>query len=273
MAPKKKQAKAAPKAAPAPAPAAKAVTAAPVAAATTSNTESSFFGSDYPYYSYIKTPSAMGMSSKGDMKTLAKDVTGIQEYIDLLFSGKSTASKTGKPLGNKYFLNTGGTCIAKDTNKEVDRYIYINNVPTGNIPLLSSVAGNLSDSKGLFPGILTNLNVLNPSGLMNAFSTSTTPSCMPVKLQTISNKNVVGSGTNYIATMDIEDMDPCLFPNKINPVTKAKCKEGFFPNMQKSIASDAESIMLPDDPLVQLYYAGLSALGIYILYRMIEKSK
>jgi hypothetical protein len=276
MGPKKKQAKAKPKAAPAASAVAGAsagTASAGASPAATSNTESSFFGSDYPYYSYIKTPSAMGMSSKGDMKTLAKDVTGIQEYIDLLFSGKSTASKTGKPLGNKYFLNTGGTCIAKDTNKEVDRYIYINNVPTGNIPLLSSVTGNLSDSKGLFPGILTNLNVLNPSDLMNAFSTSTTPSCMPIKLQTISNKNVVGSGTNYIATMDIEDMDPCLFPNKINPVTKAKCKEGFLPNMQKSIASDAESIMLPDDPIVQLYYAGLSALGIYILYRIIEKSK
>lgn len=183
MGPKKKQAKSAPKPKAAPASKSSAIKAAPVAAAAapiataaTSNTESSFFGSDYPYYSYIKTPSEMGMSSKGDMKTLAKDVTGIQEYIDLLFSGKSTASKTGKPLGNKYFLNTGGTCIAKDTNKEVDRYIYINNVPTGNIPLLSSVAGNLSDSKGLFPGILTNLNVLNPSDLMNAFSTSTTPS-------------------------------------------------------------------------------------------------
>ena len=85
MGPKKKQAKAKPKAAPSAVAGASAATAAPVAAAATSNTESSFFGSDYPYYSYIKTPSAMGMSSKGDMKTLAKDVTGIQEYIDLLF--------------------------------------------------------------------------------------------------------------------------------------------------------------------------------------------
>jgi hypothetical protein len=242
---------------------------------TTTNTSKEqigFLGSDYPYYKYIKSPAAMGMSSKGDMDTLGKDVYGIQQYIDLLFSGNSKASATGKPLGNKFFINTGSTCMSTDTSKEVDRYIYINNVPSGNIPFLSSVAGN-TDAKGLFPGVLTNLNVFNPYELMNAFNTNITPSCIPVKLETIDNNNAKSSETHYIATMDIENMDPCIFSNKINPVTKAKCTESFVPGMPKSIASDAESIMLPDDPVVQLYYAGLSALGIYILYRVMNKSK
>lgn len=260
----------------------------PVAAASTTNSatnaqatskpptdtsQTSFLGTDYPYYKYIKTPSAMGMSSKGDMKTLGKNVTGLQEYIDMLFSGKSKASTTGKPLGNKYFLNTGGTCMAQDTNKETDRFIYINNVPTGNIPLLSSISGNISDAKGLFPGIISNLNVLSPSELLNAFNTNLTPPCMPINLQTINNNNVVGSESHYVATMDIQNMDPCVFTNKINPITKVKCREGFKPNVEDSAASDAESIMLPGDPIVQLYYAGLSALGIYILYRLMDKSK
>ena len=243
----------------------------PVAAPT--NDSNSFLGQDYPYYKYIKSPSAMGMSSKGDMKTLAKDVSGIQSYISVLLSGRSNASTTGKPLGNKYFLNTGGTCIDSETNKEVNRFIYINNVPSGNIPFLSSITGNISDAKGLFPGILSNLNVLNPNDLLNVFNTNITPQCMPVNLQIINDKNVVNSETNYIATMDIENMDPCIFPNKINPVTKAKCSEGFVSNIQKSAASDAASVMMPDDPLVKLYYAGLSALGIYILYRLMKKSK
>ena len=193
---------------------------APVVAPT--NDSNSFLGQDYPYYKYIKSPSAMGMSSKGDMKTLAKDVSGIQSYISVL---------------------------------------------------LSSITGNISDAKGLFPGILSNLNVLNPNDLLNVFNTNITPQCMPVNLQIINDKNVVSSETNYIATMDIENMDPCSFPNKINPVTKAKCSEGFVSNIQKSAASDAASVMMPDDPLVKLYYAGLSALGIYILYRLMKKSK
>ena len=233
------------------------------------NNDAGLLGTDYPYYKYIKSPSQMGMSSKGDLTTLGKDVTGIFQYINLLTSGTSTASKTGKPLGNKYFLNTNGTCMATDTNTKVDRYIYINNVPTGNIPLLSSVLGN-TNAKGLFPGMISNLNVLNPFDLVNAFNVDITPPCMPITLQTINIDNVVNSETNYIATMDIQDMDPCLFPNKINPVTKKKCIESFVSNTQ---LLEPAPVMLPDDPLVKLYYVGLSALGVYILYRMMDKSK
>lgn len=260
MAPKKttkKPAAAAPAAAPPPPP---------------PKNDAGLLGTDYPYYKYIKSPSQMGMSSKGDLTTLGKDVTGIFEYINLLTSGSSKASTTGKPLGNKYFLNTNGTCMATDTNEEVNRYIYINNVPTGNIPFLSSVIGNTT-AKGLFPGMVSNLNVLNPFDLVNAFNVDITPPCMPITLQTINNDNVVGSEKNYIATMDIQNMDSCVFPNKINPVTKRKCVESFVSNNPTSIATDAAPVTIPDDPLVQLYYAGLSALGVYILYRLMDKSK
>jgi len=239
------------------------------AAAAPKKDEPGMFGNDYPYYKYIKTPSQMGMSSKGDLNTLGKDVTGIMEYINVLTSGTSKASTTGKPLGNKYFLNTGGTCMTSDTNKEVSRYIYINNVPTGNIPFLSSVIGNTT-AKGLFPGMVSNLNVLNPFDLVNAFNVDITPPCMPITLQTINNDNVVKSERNYIATMDIQNMDSCIFSNKINPVTKRKCVESFVSNTQ---ALEPAPIMIPDDPLVQLYYVGLSALGVYILYRLMDKSK
>jgi hypothetical protein len=30
---------------------------------------------------------------------------------------------------------------------------------------------------------------------------------------------------------------------------------------------------MPDDPIVQLYFACLSILGIYVLYRIIEKKR
>jgi hypothetical protein len=159
--------------------------------------------------------------------------------------------------------------MSSDTNTEVDRFIYINNVPTGNIPLLSSVMGN-TGAKGLFPGMVSNLNVLNPFDLANAFNVDITPPCLPVTLQTINNNNVVGSETNYIATMDIQNMDPCVFPNKVNPVTTQRCVESFVSNNQQL---EPASVMLPDDPLVKLYYVGLSALGVYILYRMMDKSK
>ena len=100
---------------------------------------------------------------------MAKNVEGLIEYVELLVTGDSKASATGKPLGNKFFLKTGGKCAAIDscsdpndasTCEKVDRYIYVDNVPEGNIPFISSGLGvNFSDFKGLIPGAMGNLNV------------------------------------------------------------------------------------------------------------------
>jgi hypothetical protein len=67
---------------------------------------SSFLGDSYPYYKYVLTPSELGMSDKGNLKTLGKDVDGLISYTALLVEGNSKASATGKPLGNKFFLKT-----------------------------------------------------------------------------------------------------------------------------------------------------------------------
>jgi hypothetical protein len=60
-------------------------------------------------------------------------------------------------------------------------------------------------------------------------------------------------------------MNACTFKDKKNPQTGEKCKETF-------VSSNEETPSLPDDPYVQFYFAGLSALGIYILYKMSTKS-
>ena len=61
-------------------------------------------GPDYPYYKNIKSPSELGMSS--NWNSIDKDVYGMIDYAKLLVSGKTNASKTGGPLGNKFFLKT-----------------------------------------------------------------------------------------------------------------------------------------------------------------------
>ena len=83
-----------------------------------------YMGPDYPYYKYIKTPSDIGMSNKGSLSQLGKNIDGLIAYVEILVSGKSKASATGKPLGNKFFLKTGAKCTDTLTKQEVDRYIY-----------------------------------------------------------------------------------------------------------------------------------------------------
>jgi hypothetical protein len=93
--------------------------------------EQRILGPDYQYWKQIKSPSQMGMSSNGSISTIAADVGGLINYVEVLVTGNGQASATGGPLGNKFFLKTAATCKDKKSKKIVDRYVYVNNVPDG----------------------------------------------------------------------------------------------------------------------------------------------
>jgi len=196
--------------------------------------EEKYLGADYPYWSNIKTPSQLGMSGDGSLSALGKDIDGLINYVELLVAGKSNASKTGGPLGNKFFLKTGGSCVATDTGDTEDRYIYIDNVPAGNIPFISSGMGvNFSEFRGLIPGVMSNLNAFNPSTILQSFLTGTTPDCQSLTMQVIDTDNVSSTESHYVSLVDIKNMDPCSFSNGTNPVSGSKCTETFGPIRNK----------------------------------------
>ena len=75
-------------------------------------------------------------------------------------------------------LNLSGKKTITDdkTKQEVDRYIYINNVPQGNIPFISSGVGvNFGEFKGLIPGTISNLNAFNPMLMFQSFLSGSKP--------------------------------------------------------------------------------------------------
>lgn len=246
------------------------------------NVERKYLGPTYPYYKNIKTPSEIGMSDRGTLDALAKDINGLIQYVEVLVSGRG-ASRTGAPLGNKFFLETGAKCIDKKTGNEVNRHIYINNVPSGNIPIISSGLGvNFREFKGLIPGTLGNLNVLNPAALLRAFLSGSKPECQQLTMETIDENNIKSSATHYVATVDINNMDPCIFKNKTNPATGGKCRETFsngsyneynnnLYNINYNINDDTFFDTIINDPLTNVYFASLTGIGIYILYKLINK--
>lgn len=244
--------------------------------------EEKLLGPSYPYYKNIKTPSEIGMSDKGSIQQMGKNISGLIEYVSLLVSGDSKASATGRPLGNKFFLQTGGKCAAIDscsdkndisTCQQVDRYIYVDNVPEGNIPLISGAMGvNFKEFRGLIPGAMGNLNVLNPFAIMRSFLSGATPACQPITMEVINNQNIKSSESHYVTLADITGIDPCIFPNKINPINNNKCKQT-FQNMNNINNDNYEEVKLPEDDIAQLYFASLAILGIYILYGIMKKSK
>jgi hypothetical protein len=241
--------------------------------------EERLLGPTYPYYKNIKTPSQIGMSDKGSIQQMGKNIEGLIEYVNLLVTGDSKASATGGPLGNRFFLKTGAKCAAIDscsnTNdisscQKVDRYIYVDNVPSGNIPFISSGLGvNFSEFKGLIPGAMSNLNVLNPFAILKGFLSGSNPPCQSITMTTITADNVRSSESHYVTLSDIGNMDPCVFPDRKNPVTGQGCREEF----QNIDNYDNYEVVMPDDPLVQLYFASLGVIGLFILYRFMEKSR
>lgn len=249
--------------------------------------EEKLLGPTYPYYKNIRTPSEIGMSSDGSIPALARDIEGLIAYVEVLVQGNGNASSTGRPLGNKFFLKTGAKCLDTKTKQQVDRYIYIDNVPEGNIPFISSGLGvNFSEFKGLIPGTMSDLNTLNPFNLMQSFLSGSMPDCQELPMQVIDINNMSSVESHFVTLTDIKNMDPCSFPNKNNPLSGQGCREAFsnennysnYSDNKKSIKHKKkqhkqknENISLPDDPMVQLYFFGVSLLGIYILYRYMEK--
>jgi len=242
------------------------------------NVEQKFLGPTYSYYKNIKTPSEIGMTDTGTLKALGDDINGLIQYVEVLVSGNSGASATGGPLGNKFFLQTAQKCAATNTCtnpkdastcQKVDRFIYVDNVPAGNIPFISQGLGvNFSEFKGLIPGTISNLNVLNPLVLLQSFTSGATPLCQEITMETITPDNLKSNETHYVTLSDIKNMDPCIFSNKTNPLTGATCKETFQNN-----SYNTSQPFLPEDPLVQLYFASLAGVGLYILCRLMEKSR
>ena len=241
--------------------------------------EQNLLGPTYPYYQNIKPPNEIGMSTEGTGDAISSNINGLREYVNVLVSGNSSASATGGPLGNKYFMNTGAKCVDTNTNQQVDRYIYVDNVPNGNTSFnvdTSSIGGLNGGFQGLIPGALQDLNVLNPYTLMQSFLLPNPPPCQEITMETINTYNITGSESQFVSVVDIQNMSPCTFPNNQNPVTGQFCGEGFSQREKKNNKSNKNKnnnkCPLPEDTLAQVYFAGLACVGIFIFYKVMEKS-
>jgi hypothetical protein len=133
----------------------------------------SVMGPSYSYMEHIKSPSEMGVGSRGTIGQISTNTGAISQYIKYMVSGP--------PLGNRYFVNTGGSCEAPDKSTQ-SRYNFINNVASGAdvLPqsMKSSLGGIASNFNGLIPGMMEDAEGgLNPVHLFSSLSADSTPAC------------------------------------------------------------------------------------------------
>ena len=232
--------------------------------------QESLLGPNYNYPDQIKSPSDLGMSSTGSWKTLTNDISGLIAYVQVLVTGESKASKTGRPLGTKFFLKTGGKCKDIKSGELVQRYVYIDNVPDGTIPFISSGLGvNFTTFRGLIPGIMSNIGKVNPLQILQSFVMGSNPDCQSITLQTIDAKNNVSKETQFVATLDIQSMTACSFPDKKNPLTGEKCRESFS-NINPS---EFKSCKMPEELITNVYFSALGVFGFYILLKLLQSKR
>ena len=220
-------------------------------------TQDSLLGPSYSYSNNIRNPTQLGMSDAGNLSTLGSDINGLLSYVDLLVDGSGSASIPGGPLGNKYFMKTGATCKNVATNKGEDRYIYVNNVPSGSMP-------------GLIDGVVTGLEVLNPFAIMGAFTSGSEPPCMQITMETIDTNSNHGQETHYVTLADLNEMSSSSFPNgqkPTPPTSSSNTVEGFH-NYHDI---DNSGVNMPDDMIIQFYFACLAGVGLYLLYKIGQK--
>ena len=232
--------------------------------------EEALLGPDYKYYDYIKTPQEIGMSDDGNLDALAKDIGGMIDYVELLVTGKTKASATGGPLGDKFFLKTGATCTDNQTGEEATRYIYVNNIPNGNIPFISSGIGvNFSEFEGLIPGAIGKVGEINPFSIFGAFMSGPSPPCREIEMETRDAKNQMGRESHHITDDDLKNMDPCVFTlnNKVNPITKRRCRETFATLRR----NESTTYKTPKDGISQVFLIAFICIVFYIIYNATKK--
>jgi hypothetical protein len=133
---------------------------------------SNILGPEYSYSDNIPGPNSLGVGSNGSMSQLMTNINAANQYVKIMITGDP-------PLGNQYYVNTGGACTAPDGSTQA-RYNYINNKSVGADLLpqgLNDLSFLSSDLNGLIPGIVGDLEGLDPLYLFNSLVADGTPQC------------------------------------------------------------------------------------------------
>jgi hypothetical protein len=245
---------------------------------------------------YIKTPNEMGITGKGDSASIDITLDALKEYNNALYSDNTTALKIDnkkKPLGNRYFAKVNG--VYNEKGEKTDRYVSVDNMKyTKDVDRRF----NLKNT-GLIYSAKATIDGINPYAILNS------DKLVEVEIET----NAKGdTASQKIGIGDYKRMDCTAFPNKCKKYKgQTKCEPCFVKenmdgmnNSNKPRNSihhctdskkdddyshyiydmdlyDEEEIMSLMNKIsryISIFYLGsLTLVGLYIIYRLIQKQK
>ena len=153
------------------------------------NVQTEILGPSYSYADGISGPSTLGVGSNGSFSQLGTNASAIAYYVEALITGNP-------PLGNQYFVNTGGMCTAPDGTLK-PRYNYINNMSSGAAVLPAAISELGSDFNGLLPGVADDIEGLNPLHLFTSLTADSNPPCVCLQCPA---SNPSGTDAKFVTT-------------------------------------------------------------------------
>ena len=238
----------------------------------------------YSYLQFIKSPSEMGMSDAGNLKTIESNINGLVAYVDLLIDGPSKASKASNngPLGNQFFVQTNASCNTSVAGipTSVSRSIYVNNIPKGGIG--SAPGANSPDFRGLIPGMMSGMEILDPARIADSITNNSgTPDCISVTLNVMDSSYNTVPATNYVTVADARYIDPCSFTSYTNPTTNGVCSGKTPPTTATGTTTGTTQAFtnrtdllfseIEDDYASQAFLFSFGILSIYLLHQSMKK--
>ena len=194
-------------------------------------------------------------------------------------------------MGNKFFITTGGQCVDYKTNKLVTRSMYVNNIPSDKIPIISNMADmKFPEFRGMVPGILQNLYDINPVRMFRAFMEGNEPLCAEVNLPVIDENDNKSTQSGYVPIVELLDLANAG-NIKENVVTKEMKNATTGDDINDASADDKETfinmcdimngkqrpyikskqIIKELDTLSNVYMMSFGFVMLYILYRVMKK--
>jgi protein-arginine kinase activator protein McsA len=112
--------------------------------------------------------------------------------------------------------------------------------------------------------------------MFQAFLSGSKPDCQELTMETIDIYNNKSTESHFVTLIDIQNMDPCVFSDKTNPVTKSKCRETFTNLKQNQSQTNNNECYtcykIPKDPITQVYFASVGLLSVFIFYKLLLKN-
>jgi hypothetical protein len=201
------------------------------AAADVDKVETALLGPDYSYSDSLIGPRTLGVGADGSFGQLFTNTKAIIYYVEALITGNP-------PLGNQYFVNTGGMCSAPDGTLQ-PRYNYINNMSSGAAALPAALSELGSDFNGLIPGVADDIEGLNPLHLFTSLTQDANPPCICIACPV---STTVGLEARYVNGA----LDPDLTGSQCQPADPAMCAK--FNNPGKESFTNSGGGILPAIP-------------------------